>query len=611
MIAAIILQFEGRAERGAVGKILWPDSDEMSMRASLRNLVRQIRRWEERSGIRLLLASKRFLERDNTCYATDLERMLSYSYASQPALLDGVLPLLGGKLLANTKLHEDRLEIWLDDQRAYVTRRIRHSLFAALAGERKAARKVAEVIERFSPHDEKLWRVKIQFAADEAGPRAAMEVFEAFRLLLRSELGVEPDEETLRLAQTFRDQVSLFSEIGWSEQQKSCASSSGQLLPRLMVCLPEYEKEAVQWRDRIVSFVDDITIALCDNKAFEVVAPHTARTQAKSNSGNPVLEFGLNFLVESHILSEPSDYQLVVSLIAARSRRIIWSDRLSLTTELAPNSRMRFLRSITTALTSQIEGAVLNDRVAAVAGDAYIDYLLGKQHLLNLNLAEIRRGRRYLRASSRKASDFGLNYSWLARSYLMEWILLARQDQELLVKACDLSTRAIEIDPLDGTAHREFGRALFFMGDCDRAIEELEVAVDRSPHNADLLADCADCLVHHSELDAAASHIEKALSLNPLAPDQYYWTAGAIEFFRENYSKALDTLMLMEDQAPSARLLAASSAMAGRFDIARKFRNQVLSTYPDFNVERWTSTIPQRKPEHRSLYAYALKLAGL
>jgi tetratricopeptide (TPR) repeat protein len=241
---------------------------------------------------------------------------------------------------------------------------------------------------------------------------------------------------------------------------------------------------------------------------------------------------------------------------------------------------------------------------------AFGHFLLGRHQLRHLDLPGIRHARKALRAAVEMAPGFAQAHGWLARSHLIEWVLRARWETENLAQARRSAELAIERDPMDGIGYRELGRAALFQGDLDEGVHHLEVAVDRSPQHADILADCADTLVHASEIDSAERHIRAAFSLNPLPPEQYHWTAGAIFFFKGQFDEALAALERMDNTEPASRLMAATAAMLGDQKLAAKYKAKTLAVHPDFRVSEWMKVMPQRDPAHREMYETALRRAG-
>jgi tetratricopeptide (TPR) repeat protein len=200
--------------------------------------------------------------------------------------------------------------------------------------------------------------------------------------------------------------------------------------------------------------------------------------------------------------------------------------------------------------------------------------------------------------------------SGLARTFHLEWLLLARRDAGLLDTAVRLAERAVEMDPADGRGHRELGVAQLYGRRFDESLMALAAAEHSSPRHADVLADYADTLLHASDPMEGVERIEAAIALNPICPDDYWWTAGGAYYLVENYAKSVDSLSRMTDQRPAGRLMAASLAMLGERIEARRYVRRVKEEHPDFRVDAWLSIVPFRDPRRRDHYEEGLRLAG-
>lgn len=120
----------------------------------------------------------------------------------------------------------------------------------------------------------------------------------------------------------------------------------------------------------------------------------------------------------------------------------------------------------------------------------------------------------------------------------------------------------------------------------------------------------ADTLVHVSRPREALDKLGKALSLNPLAPDTYFWSAAGASYFLENYQDAIGYVQRMKDKSPGDRLLAASWAMLGDQKKARAYRMRALKSNPTFDVDKWLAVVPMKEQWQKDLYREGLKKAG-
>jgi len=244
------------------------------------------------------------------------------------------------------------------------------------------------------------------------------------------------------------------------------------------------------------------------------------------------------------------------------------------------------------------------------AASAYVHYLIAMQRRDRNDLNSLLRAQKSLERSIQLSPDFVPALAQLARTKTLEWLERSSADRTLLHDALHLARRAFGYDPYDSASLREIGHATLYLHDLAGAREQFEAAYELAPNHADLLVDQADVLTHLSRHDEAEAKISRALSLNPLAPDDYYWIAGAVSFFRGEYQQALARLSAMESPGLALRLMAASAAMLHDKDAAAAYREQALAREPDFTVGKWRSLYPAPNPNDTAHYLNALLFAG-
>jgi tetratricopeptide (TPR) repeat protein len=242
--------------------------------------------------------------------------------------------------------------------------------------------------------------------------------------------------------------------------------------------------------------------------------------------------------------------------------------------------------------------------------EVYHHYLLGQRHLKHLSLPDIRRARKAFQAALRENPYFSPALSGVARTYHLEWFLTARGDTDLLKRVEEEAGKAIATGQDLANGYREFAAAKLFQGDFDESLSSFELAETISPHYADIITDYADALVHASQPARALEKMERAIRLNPLSPDFYYWTAAGASYCLEQYDQAMAYVDRMADPAPAARLAAAVAAMAGNMPKAKRLVRKVKETYPDFEVDKWLSIVPMREEWQKEHYREGLRRAG-
>jgi tetratricopeptide (TPR) repeat protein len=265
---------------------------------------------------------------------------------------------------------------------------------------------------------------------------------------------------------------------------------------------------------------------------------------------------------------------------------------------------------IVLALVDTIERTELASYDAEPNSTAYHLYLAGQRNLRTLGLPSVRRARRHFKASAMECQDFVPAISGLARTYQQEWLLTATGDQELLGEAERLALMSRDIDPEDARGYRELGVCRLYGGRFDESIEALGQAEKRSPQFADLLNDFADAYSHTCDFPAALEKITKAIELNPLCPDHYWWTAAGANYHLQRYRDAIRCMGHMRDQSAAYRLMAAAHAMLGDREKARMYARKTREIHPDFSISSWLSIVPIQDPYYAKHYEQGLREAG-
>ncbi|RYE56224.1 MAG: hypothetical protein EOP18_04675 [Rhizobiaceae bacterium] len=189
-------------------------------------------------------------------------------------------------------------------------------------------------------------------------------------------------------------------------------------------------------------------------------------------------------------------------------------------------------------------------------------------------------------------------------------MLTARGDRSLLSQAEASARLAIKGNSELSSAYRELGVAKLYLGDVDESLEALDRAELLSPHFADAIYSYADTLVHASRPSEGLAKIEKAISLNPLAPDDYFWSAAGAAYFLGRFQEAIGYIDRMASPDSAHRLAAASWAMLGNTRKARIHRRKVYELNPHFDLELWLSILPVKEQWQKDFYREGLLRAG-
>lgn len=378
-------------------------------------------------------------------------------------------------------------------------------------------------------------------------------------------------------------------------------------LPRLALLPPALRAGASKTLTGTVeALIDDIAISLCTLRNISIVAPHTAKRIQESNDKIAMLEtHAVSYLVDTTLCAEG----LMVQIIFVPLDRVIWAERFALDIPFSAHRKV-IARIIADSIAAELQRN--QDPLVEYEHhpDAYRAYLSGARQTKDLSLPSIRGARRGFREALQYRRDFAPSFIGLARTYSLEWVLTARGDKSLLHKAEDHARLAIQQDPASAAGYKELGVAKLYLGDLDESLEALARAEALSPHYADAIYSYADSLVHASRPDEGLRKIQRAIELNPLSPDDYFWSAAGASYFVGHYQDAIDYISRMAHQSSADRLRAAAFAMLGDTAMARRYRRKDREANPHFDLDRWLSVLPIRENWQKELYREGLSRAG-
>ncbi|MGK6317456.1 tetratricopeptide repeat protein [Neorhizobium sp. DT-125] len=376
-------------------------------------------------------------------------------------------------------------------------------------------------------------------------------------------------------------------------------------LPRLVLLPPQNAEGNSTYPAR--ALIEDITISLCSLRAVAVVAPYTAaRIRQDADKIAQLERHSISYVIDTDISGEG----LFVQMIFLPSDSILWAERFRLKPSALASHRRQVAQMIVTAISSHLQRTEMVLADYRARPEVYRSYLASTQHLNKFTLPDVRRARNAFRETLKMRGDFAPALSGLSRTYSWEWVLTTRGDKDLLVQAEETAQRAVALEPQLASAHRELGLSRLYLGDVDGSLEAFDRAEGLSPHLADAICGYADALVHASKPAEGLAKISKAIRLNPMCPDDYFWIAAGASYFLGEFHEAIGYIDQMGDSSSARRLLAASYAMAGDTAKARAHRRKAQALNPQFDLDKWLSVLPVKEQWQKDLYREGLVKAG-
>lgn len=600
--------------RSALARFLWDSHDNPDIMANLRKTISRIQARQTELGIELLVFTATGARIMPDAFVCDLSELANPDGEGALEKLRRLIGVLRQDFLAVLADQSASTRQWIAGQRdrhmAILVDVLKTALPAARSREDISLIKEAALrIFRDAPDDETIRRILLDAYESEGQLESARRLFETTKRGLESSFDIGLDVQALGEVRK------VFAGSQPPQSVMAPLSDGGSRvpgpLPRL-VLLPPGETDAVGASPILFgALIEDVTIGLCALNTVSVVAPHTAARIARSaDKTKLILRHSISYVFDTRLTDNAGMPSLFVQLIHAGSDEVIWAERFSLDKYELISHRRDIARRIARELAGQVRRhETMRDSFEGNSA-AYHSYLLGLRDVKRLSLPDIRRSRKAFREALQHSAHFAPALSGLSRTFLVEWLLTARGDSELLGLAEDYANRAIVADPLLAAGFRELGVAKLYIGDIDESVLALKLAEELSPHYADGIASYADTLVHASRPADALAKIERAISLNPLSPTDYLWTAAGANFALGHYAEALEQISAMDDRTPADRLSAACWAMLGNTKNARIYMRKVREIYPDFDVDKWLSVVPFKEQWQKEQYREALRRAG-
>lgn len=612
IIAVLALQPDNRVNRKALASLLWPEtSDELAL-GNLRYVLHAVRQWTAQNSIALIEVSPTEIQKAPQPIS-DLDHFHAASVPKNLAELSTYVASFHRELLEGHRIASRDFEAWLSLERTKLSQAFVDTILSAardLSGPPVDTALLAA--EGRLPFDERIIVARVRNLIDSRRRHSAIAAFDQYRSKYRIDLGVDLPVQVrqtigLLLPETLpgtpaTQRASVVTKAG---PTKDHLANPG--MPTVLILPPPRSDRSIPALHFVSrALVSEVTILLGRMRTFAMFAPHTARRVAPDDPLLAAESVGASYVVSTEVTQGRSGSHLGFCLIHTDSQEILVADHVPIDSEPVDD---RFATGIATAVSNHISAVEVRRFRRTGEASAFTHYLLGQERL-TYDLKGIRKARSHFRRAATLSPMFAPAHAMIARSLTYEWLVLGREDPALLKEAHQLAAHAAELDPLLPSGPWEMGHALLYMQRFDESLEQVEAALARSPHVADLLADHADIFVHLADGHKAKAAITRAMELNPIAPDEYFWVLGASDFLLEDYAATLRSFHRMSNTKPVARLMAACYAMIGDLEMAGRHRDRWLEDYPDFKVEDWVRVIPMRDRRVAEQIVGAMRAAG-
>ena len=211
--------------------------------------------------------------------------------------------------------------------------------------------------------------------------------------------------------------------------------------------------------------------------------------------------------------------------------------------------------------------------------------------------------------------NFADAYGYLSYLNFAGWVRMWPEFDDTLDRANELAERGVALDGTSAIAVMRLGWIQAWSRRFDQAVANLEKAIALEPNNAEVYASFGNVLNYWGNPERALEMLEKAFSLDTLAPPTWGYYAGLSHLLLRQYEQALTRFNRMVERAPKFMNVYAYLACAyvelDRLDDANNAVNTLLEITPQYTLKEAARIFPYQIDEVGNRILDALRKAGM
>jgi TolB-like protein len=368
--------------------------------------------------------------------------------------------------------------------------------------------------------------------------------------------------------------------------------------------------------------VEDIITALSRFRQLFVIARNSSFTYKGKAVDIKLVgrELGVRYVLEGSVRKSANRVRITGQLIDALTGTHIWADRSDSDLEDVFEVQDRITSSVIGAIAPKLEQAEIEraKRKHPESLDAYDYYLRGMASFYQASkegLSEaLRLYRKAIEIDPHFASAYGMAAWCNAQRKANGWM---DNEQQEVSETARLARLAVELGKDDAVALAGGGFALVYACRDKDGMSFVERALTANPNLASAWYVSGRLKVLFGEPAVAIEHLIRAMRLSPLDPlmSGLQHTTALAHFTMGHYEEALSwagrSLQERPNFLPTLRIVAASNALAGRAEEARKTVALLLKADPTMSISNLKNYAPGSRPEDLARYEEGLRKAGL
>ena len=367
---------------------------------------------------------------------------------------------------------------------------------------------------------------------------------------------------------------------------------------------------------------EDIITGLSRFCHLRVVAHNSSSKYADETSDGTSAskELGAYYLIQGNIRQVGAKLRLAVQLVDTTTRTHLWAETyerpfqvnniFALQDDLVP----RIVSTVADwygVLTFSMSAAVrrmttsqLTPHQALLRSIGYYYRLTAEEHLA---------ARTCLEQAVQQLPNYAEGWAGLSIMYAEEYGSGFNAQPDPLGRALKTAQRAVDASPSSSFAHIALSRALFFRKELRASRAAADRAIELNPLDGSALAGLGSTIAYAGDWDDGCALVERGMQLNPHHPTWYWLPLFFREYSNGNYQAALNLALKINLPGYYAtyETLAAVYGQLGEIDLARKAVQDLLSVRPDYPINAREHLCKWFRSEFAEHVLEGLRKAGL
>jgi TolB-like protein/Tfp pilus assembly protein PilF/DNA-binding winged helix-turn-helix (wHTH) protein len=632
LLAILSTQPGLRMSRARIASLLWADRAEAQARGSLRQALSELRRALGPEDADVVCPSAETVELDGTRIECDVLRFEALLGRGDRPALEEAVALHRGPFMEDFDLREDAFDEWRLQERRRLEARLLSSL-ASLAslceadGDAEAALGHVDRAIEIAPLREEMHRKGMELCQRLERSTEALERYERLRSRLAAELNVEPQAESRDLYTAIRSsheegargfaalQASDPAQAGVRDQQAGGKPSVAVLPFGNLSRDPEQEYFAD-------GMTEDIITELSRFRGLFVIARNSTFVYKGRavDTREIARELGVKYVLEGSVRGGVDRLRVSAQLIDAANRSHVWAERYDREPSDLFSLQDEIVRTLVAAVEPELDDAERRNATSASPErlDAWGAYHRGMWHVYRFTKEDTAQALAFFMKAIEAAPTHTPGWTGRSFAHFSNVFLGFVDDREAERRLClEAARRAVELDSRDASAHWALGRAHSLELDYDRAIAELETAVELNTNHAQSWYQLGWVLVRAGRPQDALEPLVLAERLSPNDPLRFAFLIARAQahFVLGEYSHAVAladrAVRLPHAHAQIEAIRVACLVMDGQIEAARKAMEAFRSAHPDFTQAFFAEAHGFARQEDLSRYLDAFERSGL